>query len=241
VNWDRNVSSRSIGSQRFRVLLALRFGDYASLYRSFAMPQVCSAADDDHFRCPAPTSTAARGEPRPVVGLARSVSTTNELARWCITDTDTIPHQVGSASSELRPMATSDEEMFWKIFALLDFEYLGRARGAHCINSTYCSTKEVNLFRRFWIFLKAVCSEAAVRCDEWKKAHDDLARHPAWQSRLLVNPLLQPGFEYYGQINEIVNPGMAADQQHRIRPVIVGLQNFAPTATSNTRSVTCSA
>jgi high-affinity iron transporter len=51
---------------------------------------------------------------------------------------------------------------------------------------------------------------------------------PAWQSRLLVNSLLQPGFEYYGQINEIVNPGKAADQQHRIGPVIVGLQNFAP-------------
>jgi hypothetical protein len=51
---------------------------------------------------------------------------------------------------------------------------------------------------------------------------------PAWQSRLLVNPLLQPGFEYYGQINAIVNPGKAADQQHRIGPVVVGLNNFAP-------------
>jgi high-affinity iron transporter len=51
---------------------------------------------------------------------------------------------------------------------------------------------------------------------------------PRWQSRLLVNPLFQPGFEYYGQINEIVNPGKAADQQHRLGPVMVGLQNFAP-------------
>jgi len=51
---------------------------------------------------------------------------------------------------------------------------------------------------------------------------------PAWQSRFLVNPLLQPGFEYYGRINQIVNPGKAADQQHRMGPVIVGLQNFAP-------------
>jgi high-affinity iron transporter len=50
---------------------------------------------------------------------------------------------------------------------------------------------------------------------------------PAWQSRLLVNPLLQPGFEYYGQINQIVNPGNA-DQQHRLGPVLVGLSNFAP-------------
>jgi high-affinity iron transporter len=50
----------------------------------------------------------------------------------------------------------------------------------------------------------------------------------AWQSRLLVNPLVQPGFEYYGQINEFLNPGKPADQQHRIGPVLVGLYNFAP-------------
>jgi high-affinity iron transporter len=50
----------------------------------------------------------------------------------------------------------------------------------------------------------------------------------AWQSRLLVNPLIAPGFEYYGQINEILNPGKPADQQHRIGPVLVGLYNFAP-------------
>jgi high-affinity iron transporter len=50
----------------------------------------------------------------------------------------------------------------------------------------------------------------------------------AWQSRLLVNSMVQPGFEYYSQINEIRNPGKLADQQHRIGPVLVGLQNFAP-------------
>jgi high-affinity iron transporter len=50
----------------------------------------------------------------------------------------------------------------------------------------------------------------------------------AWQSRLLINPLIAPGFEYYGQINEILSPGTAASQQHRIGPVLVGLQNFAP-------------
>jgi high-affinity iron transporter len=50
----------------------------------------------------------------------------------------------------------------------------------------------------------------------------------AWQSRLLVNPLIQPGFEYYGQINEILNPSKAADQQHRLGPVLVGLTSFAP-------------
>jgi high-affinity iron transporter len=50
----------------------------------------------------------------------------------------------------------------------------------------------------------------------------------AWQSRLLIHPLFEPGFEYYGQINEIRNPGKPADQQHRIGPVLVGLNNFAP-------------
>jgi high-affinity iron transporter len=51
---------------------------------------------------------------------------------------------------------------------------------------------------------------------------------PRWQSRLLVNPLFEPGFEYYGQINEILNPGKPAEQQHRIGPVLVGVNNFAP-------------
>jgi len=50
----------------------------------------------------------------------------------------------------------------------------------------------------------------------------------AWQSRLLVHPLIAPGFEYYGQIDEILNPGTPASQQHRIGPVLVGLYNFAP-------------
>jgi iron permease FTR1 family protein len=50
----------------------------------------------------------------------------------------------------------------------------------------------------------------------------------AWQSRLLINPEIAPGFEYYGQINEIVSPGTPASQQHRIGPVLVGQQNFAP-------------
>ena len=51
---------------------------------------------------------------------------------------------------------------------------------------------------------------------------------PAWQSRLLLNPLFQPGLEYYGQINQILNPGKAADQQHRLGPAFVGVNNFAP-------------
>ncbi len=51
---------------------------------------------------------------------------------------------------------------------------------------------------------------------------------PIWQSRLLLNPLFQPGLEYYGQINQILNPGKAADQQHRLGPAFVGVNNFAP-------------
>lgn len=50
----------------------------------------------------------------------------------------------------------------------------------------------------------------------------------AWQPRLLVNPLAQPGFEYCGQIEQFPNPGKPADQQHRIGPVFVGLYTFAP-------------
>jgi hypothetical protein len=53
----------------------------------------------------------------------------------------------------------------------------------------------------------------------------------AWQSRLLINSYIQPGFEYYSQINEILNPGKPAEQQHRIGPVLVGLKNFAPYGT----------
>jgi hypothetical protein len=50
----------------------------------------------------------------------------------------------------------------------------------------------------------------------------------AWQSRLLVDPLIAPGFEYYSQIDQIVHPGKLAEQLHRIGPVLIGLQSFAP-------------
>jgi high-affinity iron transporter len=50
----------------------------------------------------------------------------------------------------------------------------------------------------------------------------------AWQSRLLINAYFQPGLEYYGMIDNLGAPGKLADQQHRIGPVLVGLQNFAP-------------
>src|SRR5437899_11427902 len=50
----------------------------------------------------------------------------------------------------------------------------------------------------------------------------------AWQSRLPIHPYIQPGFEYYGQIDEIMNPGKPAQQLHRLGPVLVGASNFAP-------------
>jgi hypothetical protein len=50
----------------------------------------------------------------------------------------------------------------------------------------------------------------------------------AWQSRLRIHPLIEPGFEYYGQFNQVLNPGKPAEQQHRIGPALVGLYNFAP-------------
>jgi high-affinity iron transporter len=44
----------------------------------------------------------------------------------------------------------------------------------------------------------------------------------AWESRLLVDPMFEPGIEYFGQVN-----GDLPDQ-HRVGPVIVGRKSFAP-------------
>ena len=52
--------------------------------------------------------------------------------------------------------------------------------------------------------------------------------NPVWQSRLRIHPLIEPGFEYYGQVDEILNRDAPTGQQHRIGPVLVGQQNFAP-------------
>ena len=57
---------------------------------------------------------------------------------------------------------------------------------------------------------------------------DDTPLEIAWQSRLLLHPLFEPGFEYYGGIGDIESPGKPADQQHRIGPVLVGLYSFSP-------------
>ena len=45
---------------------------------------------------------------------------------------------------------------------------------------------------------------------------------PAWQSRLLVHPMFQPGFEYFGEINS------GEPAQHRIGPVIASDFALAP-------------
>jgi hypothetical protein len=50
----------------------------------------------------------------------------------------------------------------------------------------------------------------------------------AWQSRVRLNPFFEPGFEYYGAVDDFESPGKLADQQHRLGPVLVGLYNFAP-------------
>jgi len=49
-----------------------------------------------------------------------------------------------------------------------------------------------------------------------------------WQSRLRIHPLFEPGFEYYGQLGDVSQPGKLADQQHRIGPVLAGYSSFAP-------------
>ena len=50
----------------------------------------------------------------------------------------------------------------------------------------------------------------------------------AWQSRLLLHPLAEPGIEYYGLVDDVMSPGKLADQQHRFGPVFVGANSFAP-------------
>lgn len=51
----------------------------------------------------------------------------------------------------------------------------------------------------------------------------------AWQSRLMLDPMFQPGFEYYGQISSISGrstPDQTVPVEHRIGPVLVGQYNF---------------
>lgn len=50
----------------------------------------------------------------------------------------------------------------------------------------------------------------------------------AWQSRLRVNPLFEPGIELFSQIGNIASPGQLAEQQHRLGPMFAGAYSLAP-------------
>jgi hypothetical protein len=50
----------------------------------------------------------------------------------------------------------------------------------------------------------------------------------SWQSVVELTPLIAPGFEYYGIIDDIAHAGPASQQQHLIGPVLTGEHNFAP-------------
>ncbi len=50
----------------------------------------------------------------------------------------------------------------------------------------------------------------------------------AWQSLILTHPLISPGVEFYGTIDDIAHPGPTSQQQHSVGPVLAGAVNFAP-------------
>ena len=47
--------------------------------------------------------------------------------------------------------------------------------------------------------------------------------HVAWQSRMRLHPMLEPGIEFYSDIDDIGAPGKFADQQHRVGPMFAGI------------------
>ena len=55
---------------------------------------------------------------------------------------------------------------------------------------------------------------------------DNTSLFAAWQSRLRLDPLFEPGIEFYAAIADAEKPGKLAEQQHRIGPVAVGLYNM---------------
>jgi hypothetical protein len=48
----------------------------------------------------------------------------------------------------------------------------------------------------------------------------------AWPSRLILNPYVQPGIEYYGNISSLSGPSTGSPGQHRLGPVLVGQYNM---------------
>ena len=53
----------------------------------------------------------------------------------------------------------------------------------------------------------------------------------AWQSRLRLDPLFEPGIELFSEIDNIASPGQLAEQQHRLGPMFAGAYNLAPYGT----------
>ena len=51
---------------------------------------------------------------------------------------------------------------------------------------------------------------------------------PAWQSRVLLHPLFQPGFEVYGNIDDLRHSGKFREQQYNVGPMFAGSYIFAP-------------
>jgi hypothetical protein len=50
----------------------------------------------------------------------------------------------------------------------------------------------------------------------------------AWQSRIRLDPMFEPGVELFSQIDNIASPGQIPDQQHRIGPMFAGVYTLAP-------------
>jgi hypothetical protein len=55
---------------------------------------------------------------------------------------------------------------------------------------------------------------------------DDTPLLAAWQSRLRLDPLFEPGIELYSRLADFEKPGKLAEQQHRIGPVVAGLYSM---------------
>ena len=43
-----------------------------------------------------------------------------------------------------------------------------------------------------------------------------------WQSRYMLSPYFQPGFEVFGEIEDLNKPGRFNDQQFRVGPMFAG-------------------
>ena len=49
----------------------------------------------------------------------------------------------------------------------------------------------------------------------------------AWQSRVQLDPLFEPGVELYGEVGDFNHQGRFQDQQHRMGPMFAGMVNLA--------------